>query len=569
MLLLQHPGSLSLARIHPKLKTPFHLGFAVAIAVYLGTVYNCMQCTANKDTANGTTEILTLCQCDENVLVWYGITLLGLGVEMVAWKPWKRLRSMCSCLSWKVGFVQILSMLLTAVVLLLDGILLTGAASVAFYTSAGLIESDVDATVLWINSAVATLVMINQNFQWHAAVDAIAKFVEDPDDNNNNNNNDVDEAEVVEDAGRVATLLNRLIGVQTAAKAAWKGVKATLEVYFGPYIFHVKLISFEMLEVFLQFQYMFSVLNTVPYNEWLMVMVWLTVALLSSVLTVAIPWIREQTWSLKLLYAIEGFSDLIYLWFNLYSLQYLTARSTIGNVPTLSATTQFLFKLQLGLINSGSIWDTLSMYLTMARLSYLAKTLLDYVIERSVHVPEAEAGGDVDNANGRRRRSSVLMAHAAALLEENNAGEAREDDGVLILADEDQRSCVKSCGKWFACVGYLFAALVTLATVGSMLVFVPQYFVIRDQCLAEWGEAAVWCSVTVYHPEGLFNEPSCGCRVITVPNCNDGLNKTLPGEVFEKLGSDVTFAFFGGTDFKATAQLVQNSNTISMDISDG
>ena len=76
--------------------------------------------------------------------------------------------------------------------------------------------------------------------------------------------------------------------------------------------------------------------------------------------------------------------------------------------------------------------------------------------------------------------------------------------------------------------------------------FVPQYFEIREQCLEEWGDAADWCSVKVYHPQGLFGETSCGCRVIIPPDCDNGVNKTLPGEVFDKLGSNVTVAVSGG-----------------------
>ena len=76
--------------------------------------------------------------------------------------------------------------------------------------------------------------------------------------------------------------------------------------------------------------------------------------------------------------------------------------------------------------------------------------------------------------------------------------------------------------------------------------FVPQYFEIREQCLEEWGDAADWCSVKVYHPQGLFGETSCGCRVIIPPDCDNGVNKTLPGEVFDTLGSDVTVAMSGG-----------------------
>ena len=79
-----------------------------------------------------------------------------------------------------------------------------------------------------------------------------------------------------------------------------------------------------------------------------------------------------------------------------------------------------------------------------------------------------------------------------------------------------------------------------------MVIFVPQYYAMRDECLSEWGDAADWCSVTVYHSDGIFSEPTCGCRVIIAPNCDDGLNKTLPGEVFEKLGSNVTIAVYGG-----------------------
>ena len=116
MLLLQHPGSLSLDRIHPKLKYPFNLSFAVAIGIYLGTVYNCLRCTANKDTAVGTPEMFMLCECKSNILVWHGITLAGLGVEIAAWKPWRRVGSICSLISWKVGIILIPCMLLTVVV---------------------------------------------------------------------------------------------------------------------------------------------------------------------------------------------------------------------------------------------------------------------------------------------------------------------------------------------------------------------------------------------------------------------------------------------------------------------
>ena len=39
---------------------------------------------------------------------------------------------------------------------------------------------------------------------------------------------------------------------------------------------------------------------------------------------------------------------------------------------------------------------------------------------------------------------------------------------------------------------------------------------------------------------------SCRCRVITAPKCDNGLDKTLPAEVFTKLGSAATVGVYGG-----------------------
>ena len=496
-----------------------------------------MQCSANKDTLDGTSEMFTLCQCEDNVWVWYAISVADVGVEIIAWKPWKRLGSVCSSISWGVGLALVLQVLLTAVVLVVFALLSSGAASLAYYLGSGYIESEVDATIIWFNCVAATLAMLNQSIQWHSALDAAATYIRDL----GINNNEEEEEEPANIPRARPTLRKRMTGVNLSLKSKLEVFVLWLKAHFGPYVFHLELVSLELVEVVLQLQFMFSVLSLVPYNEWLMVMIWLDVSLLCTVLVVAVPCIREQPWSLKLMYAIEGMSDLIYLWFNLYSLQYLTARSTLGNASTLPAVTQVLFKLQLGILHSRGIWDTVPMYLTMVRLGYLARTLLDYVIEEMMHVPEVEQAV----ANRRRRHSSVFDRHAAAAA----AAVVDEVEGVGVLVDEDRnapRAGESSCCKWMSGAGYLFAVMVALVTVGSMLIFVPQYFEIRDECLTAWGDASEWCSVKVYHSGGFFKKPTCGCRVITVPGCGNGLNKTLPSAVFETLGSDVTIAVYGG-----------------------
>ena len=120
-----------------------------------------------------------------------------------------------------------------------------------------------------------------------------------------------------------------------------------LKAFFGVYFFHFELLTFEFIEVFMQFRYMFSTVLLVPYNEWLLVMCWLVFALMATIFSIFFRRIREQPWSLKLLYSIEAISDLVYLWFNLYSLQYLTARSLSGNIPTVSVTNQTMLRMQV------------------------------------------------------------------------------------------------------------------------------------------------------------------------------------------------------------------------------
>ena len=115
---------------------------------------------------------------------------------------------------------------------------------------------------------------------------------------------------------------------------------------------------------------------------------------------------------------------------------------------------------------------------------------------------------------------------------------SRRIDGAVAGTTSDLSA---SFGKVFSCVSYSAVALIIVTCVGFLVFFTSQYVQIRGQCIDAWGPAiADWCSVKVYHPYGLLRETSCGCRVITVPQ--NGLEKTLPAEVFEKLGSNVTLA---------------------------
>ena len=113
-----------------------------------------------------------------------------------------------------------------------------------------------------------------------------------------------------------------------------------------------------------------------------------------------------------------------------------------------------------------------------------------------------------------------------------------------------KREITSSKARKWACLkrlGVVLAVSIGLVCVGFIGYFLPQYFDLREQCREEWGPGvADWCAVKVYHPDGLFQEPSCGCRVITPPNCHDHVNKTLDGDVFLKLGSEVTVAVYGG-----------------------
>ena len=110
----------------------------------------------------------------------------------------------------------------------------------------------------------------------------------------------------------------------------------------------------------------------------------------------------------------------------------------------------------------------------------------------------------------------------------------------------DRKRCSKNMKNCVSGVSYLVVITTCLGCVAFLFYFINEYSQIRHVCIEEWGDAADWCKVKVYHSNGLFNAPSCGCRVIVPPNCGSGLNKTLPGDVFTKLGSAVTVAMFGG-----------------------
>ena len=119
-------------------------------------------------------------------------------------------------------------------------------------------------------------------------------------------------------------------------------------------------------------------------------------------------------------------------------------------------------------------------------------------------------------------------------------------DGEMVVGGVE----VKTGFRWMkcaGCVGVTILSIVTLGSIGMITHFFWQYVHVRAECIEQWGmEAANWCSVKQYHPNGLFGDTSCHCRVIQAPNCDNGLNKTLPAEVFTKLGSQSTVAVYGG-----------------------
>ena len=350
--------------------------FGLSLLLYWVALFQCMQCDANKGTIPGSPEMFEICRCENHLMIWYLASLLNVVVECWVWKPWTRLRSWCSLASWKISFSLVVPFFLTIVIQIVNTLLLSGVAGFQSYNSQGYIESNYSPNAILFNGVVSTLVMVYQTSQWQKAVDAAVISYE----------NAYLLGEDISESRSLSDDTNRFASMKIVALTRWEKLSNRLESHFGSYIFHFKILAFEVVEIALQMQFMFSMLPLAPYNEWLMVMMWQALTLLATISAVAIKGIRERPWSLKLLYGIEAVSDLAFLYFSLYSLQFLTSRSTVGNIPTLPSSTQFLLKMQIGILHCRSIWDTLSMYLTMARLSYLTNSLLHYVIEEFVHL---------------------------------------------------------------------------------------------------------------------------------------------------------------------------------------
>ena len=327
----QWPGGNTLSKLHPAITPVFVVTWLVSISVALFHLYDCLSCTAHADTVMGSSDQYTLCKCTELEANWFLLGLTCGAIEIYAWKPWRRIELWTTLTSWKLGLVMFPLFLLTVLSQVITSLLLSGVAMIPVYRSLGYVEAGIVEDVVQragIGMAVFSCYMIHR---WHKDLNVASTSETNPED----------------EAPATGKIARCLLSLRHKSAACKEFAAARL----GNLVFHVQLLVFEAVEIGLQLQFMFSILPLVPYNEWLMVMTWLVFATLATMLCFASKRIRDKSWSLKLMVFIEVLSDLVFLWYSLYSLQFLTLRSIMANLPTLGAVTQFLMKLQLGVLH--------------------------------------------------------------------------------------------------------------------------------------------------------------------------------------------------------------------------
>ena len=244
-----------------------------------------------------------------------------------------------------------------------------------------------------------------------------------------------------------------------------------------------------------------SALPNVPYNEWLIVMLWLGFSSTATLITVIIPSLRQQTWSLYLLYGLEAVSDLIYLWFNLYSLRYIHVISVLGDTKGLSVTASFIVKIVISLLNVKDIIELLGMFVTMIRLMYFGNIIHKYILHKLQIIPSKDKNDEIN---------------VTTMLQE-------------ILKDNMYLKVLFYTCKYIL---QLIVIIVVIGYIGFVFYFVSEYVKQREYCLEVWGETAKYCDSKTYYVNGFWEEPKCSCIQISIPDCYDETNKTLNEEIF-------------------------------------
>ncbi len=541
--------------VHSKaVKHGFHLFMLLLFAILWISISQCLECPDNSDAFRGTDEMYASCTCPTVLHIYDVMTIGSVGIELWVWKPWNHIQTMyCSSMPWAVGAAMIvptiLHMAITLVAFFIPVIVFTNH---PYFREGGVIEYTPENSKSINGSALNTamfacvglVIFTFSHIMWRdKMIDGVQKHIMPPPNVPN----------------RAENAESRIALVAKTGKVVIEKWKQYLMEIFGDDCFHFKLVFEEFIEVGIQLNYMISVSKTVPTNEWLLAMCGLALCTLLSMIVVVIPCLRHREWSYKFLIGVEAVSDLIFLWFSAYAFVYFTPRSSLARSAT-DPIAAYIGRLLVGLMNYESILDLLPMYLTIARLMYLSYDIYRYVLMRCgiMKIENMDIGPGVEDVR------LTLLVGRSSMVKANNAvypvpmigegdldgGEADGEDDVSSSDSDEETYNVEivpepGCGskilKTFqVIVKVLFYSLSFAAITGCVgfLAYYPaQYYRLSSECLAEWGdEVSKWCTAKTYFSNGVLGKPECGCRIIEVPNCQDGRNKTVDGRALEVLG---------------------------------